>query len=50
MITYEDPQSLGVKADYVRSNNLGGVMIWHLSADDAQHALLNALYSQLVNP
>jgi chitinase len=47
MITYEDPQSLGVKADYVRTQSLGGVMIWHLSADDAQHSLLNAVYSHL---
>jgi chitinase len=47
MITFEDPQSLGVKGDYVRSHHLGGVMIWHLSADDGQHALLNALCARL---
>jgi chitinase len=47
MITYEDPQSLGIKADYVRGSGLGGVMIWHLSADDAQHSLLNALHARL---
>lgn len=46
-ITYEDPQSLGLKADYVRDNHLGGVMIWQLSQDDPQHSLVNALYTHL---
>jgi GH18 family chitinase len=43
MISYEDPQSLGLKANYVLSHKLGGVMIWDLSADDDQNTLLNAL-------
>jgi chitinase len=47
MITYEDPQSLGLKADYARVQHLGGIMIWQLSADDAQHSLVNALYPHL---
>jgi chitinase len=46
-VTYEDPQSLGLKAGYVISNGLGGVMIWHLSDDDAQHTLVNALAAGL---
>ncbi len=46
-ITYEDPQSLGAKADYIRTHTLGGIMIWHLSDDDAQHTLVNSLYSHL---
>jgi len=47
MITYEDPQSLTAKASYVRSNQLGGVMIWELAADDHRATLLNAVASAL---
>ncbi len=42
-ISYDDAQSLGIKANYVLSKQLGGAMIWHLSADDAQYTLVNAL-------
>jgi chitinase len=47
MIAYDDAQSLGLKADYVRANGLGGVMIWQLTADDPKHTLLEALYGHL---
>jgi chitinase len=43
VITFEDPESLALKAAYVRDRKLGGVMIWELSADSPDHALLNAL-------
>ena len=46
-ITYEDPASLGLKADYAVGQNLAGVMFWELSMDDAQHSLLNALHLHL---
>ena len=46
-ITYEDPESLGLKADYAVGQNLGGMMFWELSMDDAQHNVLNALYTHL---
>jgi chitinase len=49
-VTYEDPQSLQLKAGYVVGNQLGGVMIWQLAADDEQHSLVNALASILLNP
>jgi chitinase len=48
-ISYEDPQSLRAKADYVRENNLGGMMIWELANDDAKHTLLTTVYFGL-NP
>jgi len=32
-ITYDDPQSLAIKADYVREHRLGGMMFWELSQD-----------------
>ncbi len=47
MITYDDPQSLGVKAAYARSHHLGGVMIWELSSDDAEHSLVTAIVERL---
>lgn len=43
MISYDDPESLKLKAQYVRDKKLGGIMIWELSADDAKGSLLNAL-------
>jgi chitinase len=33
-ITYDDVQSIGQKADYVRQRGLGGVMAWELGGDD----------------
>jgi GH18 family chitinase len=47
MISYEDPQSLTSKADHVLSNKLGGIMIWELSTDDGQHALVSAIAAAL---
>jgi chitinase len=44
-ITYEDPESIGYKADYVADHYLGGAMIWHLTSDDG--ALLKTLYDRL---
>jgi GH18 family chitinase len=49
MISYDDAQSLGLKADYVNANNLAGSMIWQLSADDSQSSLVSALSASL-NP
>jgi GH18 family chitinase len=47
MISYDDAQSVGLKADYVNANNLAGTMIWPLSADDAQSSLVDALATRL---
>jgi chitinase len=33
-ITYDDVQSIGQKADYVRGRGLGGIMAWELGGDD----------------
>ena len=48
MITYDDPQSLTGKAQYVREHGLGGIMIWELSTDDG--ALLTAIDAALQEP
>jgi len=47
-ISYDDPESLRLKANYVRARGLGGVMFWQYS-DDPSGALLDALHTSL-NP
>ncbi len=44
-ITYEDPQSMRLKGEYVVAQNLAGAMFWELSNDDG--TLLDALRSGL---
>jgi chitinase len=48
-VTYDDADSIRAKADYVRANNLGGVMIWEMSHDDAQYTLVRAIHAGLRN-
>jgi chitinase len=43
MISYEDPQSVTAKANYVMANQLGGIMIWELAADDDQATLVDTI-------
>ena len=45
-ISYEDPESIGLKTDYIKSKKLGGAMIWELS-QDPDGELLDALYDGL---
>ena len=45
-ITYEDKESIFYKTDYIKSNELGGAMIWELSGD-SNGFLLNQLYNGL---
>jgi chitinase len=47
MISYDDPESMRIKAGYVKAGGSGGVVCWELSKDTDAHALLNALYEQL---
>jgi len=32
-ISYDDPESLAIKADYATEHHLGGMMFWELSLD-----------------
>ena len=45
-ITYEDEQSMGLKAQYIKTKGLGGAMIWELS-QDPNAVLLNSLFNGL---
>jgi chitinase len=44
-ITYDDAESIGLKADYVRARGLGGIMIWEIGGDDG--TLLGAIRERL---
>ncbi|MDF2588948.1 MAG: glycoside hydrolase family 18, partial [Anaerocolumna sp.] len=45
-ITYEDEQSMALKANYIKTKKLGGAMIWELS-QDPNRVLLSSLYNGL---
>lgn len=45
--TYDDPQSLAIKANFAHHEHLRGIMIWVLGEDDVQNSLLNALVLHL---
>jgi chitinase len=45
-ISYDDPQSMKIKADYVKSKGLGGAMAWEMSGDRDQE-LLDTLIANL---
>ena len=44
-ISYDDSQSVRLKAEYVREHGLGGVMFWELGGDDG--TLLGAIHRGL---
>ena len=43
MISYDDEESIGIKAEYIIDNNLGGAMFWELSGDTSDTRLSNTL-------
>lgn len=47
--TFDDPVSVQAKAAYAVEHNLGGLMIWELSGDTTQAALLKAAKRGLVH-
>ncbi|MGB3774369.1 MAG: glycoside hydrolase family 18 protein [Leeuwenhoekiella sp.] len=44
-LTYDNPRSLKLKVDYVKQNNLGGIMFWEFNSDNGD--LLNTLSQEL---
>jgi chitinase len=44
--TYEDEISLSERADYVNTNNLGGIVIWEITGDDFEGTLINTIYEK----
>ena len=47
MVSYEDAQSITVKAQYVIQKHLGGMMFWDLGQDDAKSTLLDTIHQYL---
>ena len=45
--SYDDPDALAFKMDYVKRMRLGGAMFWELSGDDANSTLLKAIHRGL---
>jgi chitinase len=45
-VSYDDPQSLGVKCRYIREHGLGGAMFWEYT-EDPTGALLATLFDGL---
>jgi chitinase len=47
MISYEDQESVTAKANYVLANQLCGIMIWELAADDDEDTLVSTIAAVL---
>ena len=47
MVTYDDPQSLLLKAQYAAAQKIGGVAFWDISGDTSTYDLMNAARSGL---
>ena len=45
-ITYDDPESIKAKCEYVKDNNLGGVMFWDYG-EDQTYQLIYAIHDNL---
>lgn len=48
ILTYDDEESIGLKADYVISKGLLGAMYWNIEADDKNWTLSKAIASRLL--
>jgi chitinase len=42
-VSYENPRSIAIRAEYAREQGLRGVFMWELTGDDDQHSLLEAM-------
>jgi chitinase len=47
MVSYDDAESILIKAAYIRQHALGGAMIWQIAADDSAGSLLQAVLQGL---
>ena len=46
-VTFEDPESIFQKAEFIKKHKMGGAMFWEYNEDTDDHILLNALFESL---
>ncbi|HEY0500996.1 MAG TPA: glycoside hydrolase family 18 protein [Kutzneria sp.] len=42
-VSYENPRSIGIRADFAKAAGLRGAFTWEIAEDDAQHSMLKAM-------
>lgn len=47
--SFDDPQSLELKARYARRYGLAGIMFWDIMGDDTQGTLVDTIYRELIS-
>lgn len=47
-ISYDDPESVTLKTNYAKENDLGGIMFWQLTNDAKKDGLLDAIYNEKI--
>jgi chitinase len=48
-VSYEDPESIAAKCQYVLKQDLDGIMFWDYLSDTPDHALLNSIHRGLAS-
>ena len=48
VLSYDDPTSVGLKADFVKQRGLKGAMYWNIEADDSAWSLSKAIAEKLL--
>lgn len=46
--SYDNPQSIAIKADWIKKNGMRGLMYWEVSGDDEYETLQHALYDNII--
>ena len=49
-LTYDDPQSIREKVDYINAQGFGGAILWDISGDTPEHQLGNIVETILTTP
>jgi GH18 family chitinase len=47
VFTFDNEKSIGLKADFVKTQKLRGAMYWNIEADDDNWTLSKAIYTRL---
>ncbi len=49
-VTYEDPESIDNKIQFIKKHKMGGAMFWEYNEDSDERTLLNSIYNGFKNP